>query len=166
MKVHGRSWNFMVKSMDFHVSPCQIINVHGFPWKSMSLKLNRFVYEKCCVLTTWKDIDFHVNPSLAINGNEQFVWVLPKKLTNRKSLDFPCQFENDPSLMQAKYQPTSLKHTPYQVNSHRHELYSYVWYVIFLVLHQEVNWAKNGANRFGLSAWKWCLFETQMSFSV
>ena len=33
------------------------------------------VYEKCCVLTTWKFIDFHVNPSLATNGNEQFVWV-------------------------------------------------------------------------------------------
>ncbi len=28
------------------------------------------VYEKCCVLTTWKDIDFHVN------GNEQFIWVI------------------------------------------------------------------------------------------
>ncbi len=37
--------------------------------------MDRFVYEKCCILTTWKFIDFHVNPSLATNGNEQFVWV-------------------------------------------------------------------------------------------
>ena len=58
MKVHGHSWDLMVKRMDFHVSPCRIINV----------------YEKCCVLTTWKFIDFHVNPPLATNGNEQFVW--------------------------------------------------------------------------------------------
>ncbi len=33
-----------------------------------------YIYEKCCALTTWKFIDFHVNQSLAINGNEQFVW--------------------------------------------------------------------------------------------
>ncbi len=39
------------------------------------------VYEKCCVLTTWKFIDFHVNPSLATNGNEQFVWVYPPPKT-------------------------------------------------------------------------------------
>ncbi len=38
--------------------------------------MDRLVYEKCCVLTTWKFIDFHVNPSLATNGNEQFVWVI------------------------------------------------------------------------------------------
>ncbi len=37
--------------------------------------MDGFVYEKCCVLTTWKFIDFHVNQSLTINGNEQFVWV-------------------------------------------------------------------------------------------
>ncbi len=60
MKVHGHSWNFMVRSMDFHVSPCRI--------------------------TTWKFIDFHVNPSLATNGNEQFVWEWVGKLerTHRK----------------------------------------------------------------------------------
>ncbi len=41
----------------------------------ISLKfIDRFVYEKYCVLTTWKFIDFHVNPSLATNRNEQFVW--------------------------------------------------------------------------------------------
>ncbi len=38
--------------------------------------MDRLVYEKCCVLTTRKFIDFHVNQSLAINGNEQFVWVV------------------------------------------------------------------------------------------
>ncbi len=37
------------------------------------------LYEKRCVLTTWKFIDFHVNPSLATNGNEQFVWVTEDK---------------------------------------------------------------------------------------
>ena len=39
------------------------------------MELLRLVYENCCVLTTWKFIDFHLNPSLATNGNEQFVWV-------------------------------------------------------------------------------------------
>ncbi len=33
------------------------------------------VHRECCVLTTWKFIDFHVNLSLATNGNERFVWV-------------------------------------------------------------------------------------------
>ncbi len=100
MKVHGRSWNFMVKSMDFHVSPCWIIKVHGFPWKSMSLKCNisskfmdRFVYEKCCVLTTWKFIDFHVNPSLATNGNEQFVWVFPDCHGKKEQLLYGTKIE-------------------------------------------------------------------------
>ena len=30
----------------------------------------------------------------------------------------------------------------------------------------ECDWAKNGANQFGLSVWKRCVFETQMSSSV
>ncbi len=40
MKVHGRSWNFLVKSMDFHVSPCRMLRfndmeVHRLPCESI-----------------------------------------------------------------------------------------------------------------------------------
>ncbi len=52
MNVHGHSWDFMVKTWIFMV-----------------------LTQKCCALTTCKFIDFHVNQSLAINGNERFVWV-------------------------------------------------------------------------------------------
>ncbi len=50
---------------------------YDHPWKSIisSKFMDRLFYEKCCVLTTWKFIDFHVNQSLDINGNEPFVWV-------------------------------------------------------------------------------------------
>ena len=59
MNVHGHPWHFMVKSMDFHDS---------------------------CV-TTWNFIDFHFNQSLAINGNERFVWeglLLLEKCTDKE----------------------------------------------------------------------------------
>ena len=48
-------------------------------------KESSMFYEKCCVLTMWKFIDFHVNQSLAINGNEQFVWVPPHEVFLRLS---------------------------------------------------------------------------------
>ena len=47
--------------------------VHRESW------MDRLVNEKCCVLTTWKFIDFHVNQSLATNGNERFVWALVRR---------------------------------------------------------------------------------------
>ncbi len=59
---------------------------HIHPWKSIisSKFMDRIVYQKCCVLTTWKFIDFHVNLSLATNGNERFVWVDPLKTKTKK----------------------------------------------------------------------------------
>ncbi len=68
---HQCSWI----SMKIHV--VKRTATHIYPWKSTisSKFMDRLVYEKSCVLTTWKFIDFHVNPSLATNGNEQFVWV-------------------------------------------------------------------------------------------
>ena len=42
MNVHGHSscsWDFMVKSMDFHGSPSTIINVHGCVWVMRSVRL-------------------------------------------------------------------------------------------------------------------------------
>ncbi len=56
-----------------HENPWKYMDVHGISWWKAWIFM--LVYEKCCVLTTWKFIDFHVNPSLATNGNEQFVWV-------------------------------------------------------------------------------------------
>ncbi len=63
------------------------------------------VHVECCVLTTWKFIDFHVNPSLATNGNEQFVWVviphinaclqvlfIPELITGELQRNFSLQF--------------------------------------------------------------------------
>ncbi len=44
------------------------------------------------ILTTWKFIDIHVNPSLATNGNEQFVWVVFRgemKCNHRKRPTLP-----------------------------------------------------------------------------
>ncbi len=39
-KMHESTWNFMVKSMDFHVSPCRIIDVHGFRSKCHEMSFN------------------------------------------------------------------------------------------------------------------------------
>ncbi len=52
-------------------------------------------YEKCCILTTWKFIEFHVNQSLATNGNERFVWVVVYELrTQNLDPDQKLQFWN------------------------------------------------------------------------
>ena len=59
--------------------------------------MDRLVYQKCCVLTTWKFIDFHVNPSLATNGNERFVWVTDSRWIMFLSFEsagwFECRWE-------------------------------------------------------------------------
>ena len=72
MVVHRESWIIFMK---IHVVKTQISK---FGICSVSSKfMDRLVYEKCCVLTMWKFIDFHVNQSLATNGNELFVWAVP-----------------------------------------------------------------------------------------
>ncbi len=78
----------------------------------------QLVYEKCCVLTTWKFIDFHVNQSLAINGNEQFVWVRGsvdsiKSLSNHTTMFLKCRlnlrFRLHPMHKQVLFYPLALK---------------------------------------------------------
>ncbi len=55
-----------------------LVDIHEGSWTKysilsctfISLKfMDRLVYEKCCALTTWKFIDFHVNQSLATNDS-------------------------------------------------------------------------------------------------
>ncbi len=76
MEVYECTWTFM----GFHGKK------HGFSWQSI----------ECCILTTWKFIDFHVNQSLATNGNERFVWVVElPDLDNNMT-----QFKTKPRVLQ------------------------------------------------------------------
>ncbi len=71
MKIHESTWTFM----EFHGKKAWIFMLLHVESIISSKFMDRFVYEKCCVLTTWKFIYFHVDPSFATDGNEQFVWV-------------------------------------------------------------------------------------------
>ncbi len=78
VKVDGRHfafWPFSPKKDVQRISMKAVMHIH--PWQSIisSKFVDRLVYEKCCVLTTLNFINFHVNQSLATNGNEWFVWV-------------------------------------------------------------------------------------------
>ncbi len=57
------------------------------------------IYEKCCVLTTWKFIDFHVKPSLDTNGNEQFIWVVTTVVSELSPIRIQI---NSPELLSLK----------------------------------------------------------------
>ncbi len=88
MEIYECTWTFM----GFHGKK------HGFSWYSGTMiigpllgwtktgQIGKMVtlsdcqdghiprFHCSCILTIWKLIDFHVNQSLANNGNEQFVW--------------------------------------------------------------------------------------------